>query len=1030
MRRLVRFLVVLCVLLVVAGGLLVWRLDQGPVSLALVQPLLQRLIDRGSPFRVTFTAPTLRWSRADGTLALGLGDLEVRTAEGEFIAGAPSARITVAAAPLLLGWQVEPVAVVLDLPELELTRQTDHSLVLAFAGQLTAFPLSRGVGGGGLEALLGDAAPRGGDSGLEHLRRVRVTAPSLQFYDERTGQRVSADDAAFQLRRHDAGGWAVSLSGRVGGGRVELTGEPGGSAAELLVGIGLERFPVQSLAGIVPDLPLGALELPVSGRIDFPLDTGTRELGVAQVRLAAERPVLALPDIGLDPVRLREAALEMRLAAGWREAAIQELRLAGEGYGLAASGSVAYAGSGPSARLEIEAQDLDVPEILALWPTRLAAPARAWAVENLRRGRIAEARLEVGGEGSHPDRPALGGGFAFSDGELRYLPTLPPATGLAGSASFAGDSLELTLGGGHTGEVALGAGKVVLSGLTGPKEEQLAAELELRSTVSAALRLLEAPPIALGKATGIAPQATSGQQTTRLEVSLPLRDDLEPDQIRYKARTRLSELAIRDVRPGYSLGSGSLVVTAEPSLVEAKGSLQVNGVPLELSWRESPGATKRPQREIAVTGRADKAAAQALGFAWPEPLAGSLGVEARLSEAKHPLRTIDLVLDLQQLGIGLPELMIAKQPGQPGKATARLVQPEAASLAVERFRVELPGTTAAGAAGLRLDPLRPERLALRELRTPLGDLTADLALQRNVWRGRIDVGRLDLRPVLQGTGGQQGGAGEGSRLPDLALDLAAGSLRLGDAPFSDLAGTVERSGGIWRSARLNARIEDSQVTLDLGTQGGVSALTLRSNDAGWLIRGFAATDNGVRGGQFRLSADLRQGGPALSGKGELKIRGFTLWGAPMIARIVSLASFSGLGNALSGKGVPVDRLVVPFALDGDRLLLQQARLVGSDIGARADGTIDLAADRIDLSGTVAPAYTINRLLGSIPILGQILSGSRSDAAIAATFSVKGPLEEPSVTVNPLAALVPGLVRDLFNALTADTGPEAAPLDQR
>ena len=92
------------------------------------------------------------------------------------------------------------------------------------------------------------------------------------------------------------------------------------------------------------------------------------------------------------------------------------------------------------------------------------------------------------------------------------------------------------------------------------------------------------------------------------------------------------------------------------------------------------------------------------------------------------------------------------------------------------------------------------------------------------------------------------------------------------------------------------------MALDLETRQR-SALTLRADDAGWLIRAFAADDKGVRGGQLRLSADLHQTGRGISGAGELKIRDFTLWGAPLVARIVSLASFSGLSNALSGKGV-------------------------------------------------------------------------------------------------------------------------------
>lgn len=261
------------------------------------------------------------------------------------------------------------------------------------------------------------------------------------------------------------------------------------------------------------------------------------------------------------------------------------------------------------------------------------------------------------------------------------------------------------------------------------------------------------------------------------------------------------------------------------------------------------------------------------------------------------------------------------------------------------------------------------------------------------------------------------------------MQLTANRLRLGDAPFSGLSATVVRRDGIWQGATVRANVEDSEVRVDANTTGRETAATLRGSDAGWLIRALSASDNGVRGGTFRLSANLNQGGNGLAGSGDLRIRNFTLWGAPTIARIISLASFTGLSNALAGQGVPVQRLVAPFRLRGETITLEQARLVGSNIGARADGTIDFGTDQLNISGTVAPAYTVNRILGRIPIIGQILSGSGSDAALAATFSVSGALGSPQVSVNPLAALVPGMIRDLFSAFTADND-QAGSIDER
>jgi hypothetical protein len=1027
MRRVLRVLLALAVAAVLVAGLAVWRLSQGPVPLARAQPLLQHLVDRGSPFAVSFADPVLVWSREDDTLALEVKDLEIRDPDGPFMAGAPRAMIAVSVSALLLRWRIEPVLVTLDLPELELTRAEGGNLVLSFAGQLAALTLAEAAGGGGLDAILGGGSEaEAAAADLEELRAVRVTAPELRFFDGVTGRLATASAPVFELERH-AGTWAASLGAGIGEGRIEIEGEPAATPGELRVRVILDRFPTRDLAGLLPDLPLEKLELPVGGEIRFAFDPVRRTFGEGEVALEAGRSTVAVPTVGLGPVPIQGARLEARLAPGWQAAEIGRLEVRGESYALSASGRLAREAGEVVGSGRVAAERLDVSDILALWPTALAADARVWVVQNVTAGRVTAATLEVGADGPRPGQPELAGSLAFTGVELRWLDTMPPAAGLAGTGSLAGHRAALKLSGGGTGGVALTGSEVTLTNLlTDAGPPRLRARLALRSSMADAARLLDNPPVALGKATGLSPAVFSGSQTADIDVNLPLVAQPRPADIRYQATVRLADLAVRDVRPGFSVAARSLTVRADPASVTASGGVTVNGVPVTVNWRENLGAVRGPTRRLELGGTADQAAARAFRVAWPERLSGSVGVKATVVEARSPLRTVDLALDLRQAGVRLPEILLTKREGQPASAMARLVQPDDRTLGVEEVRLDLGNLSGAGSGRVRLDPFRPERIVVRELRGLLGDLTADLALERGIWRGRVDVGQLDLRPVLrQGPGGA---GGEGAGLPDMAVEVSSRQLRFGNAPFTGLGGTVERAGGAWSVARLRGRIEGSEVALDLQTRDRIGALTLRADDAGWLIRGFANSDNGVRGGRFRLSAELQAGGRR--GSGELRIRDFTLWGAPTIARIVSLASFSGLGNALSGRGVPVQRFVVPFRRDGDRLRIEEARLVGADIGARADGTIDLAAGRLDISGTVAPAYTVNRIIGRIPIIGNILSGSRSDAALAATFTLTGPMAEPSVRVNPLAALVPGMVRDLFSSFTADTSSDLTPIDQR
>ena len=1024
MRFLLKLLVGFCLVVALAIGGLLWRLDQGPLSLAFMQPALQFLVDRGSPYLATFSDPKLVWLRSDDTIGLELRNLEARSHDGALVAAAPLVRVSAAVPPLLFEWRLQVVDVEVELPELQLTRDADRRMVLAFDQRIAAIPLGATAGGGGLDTLLGEHGEVE-DPRLDDLRLIRVTAPSLQFKDAVTGDTARATDAVFELAK-DGSVWRATLKGELGQGTVAVIGEPTSTPARPDLRLELQGLRPKDFVAFAPDLPLAGLDLPVSGTARFSLDAATATIGDATLDFTLGAGSIAVTTLGLAPVAIKEGVLQGRVLGGLSGADITRLQLVADGFTIGAKGKVTLADDDLSADVTLDAQDLDVAEVLAVWPTEIAGGARDWISANIPAGKLANITFQIDERGNRPDQPKLGGAFAFSGAEVRYLDTFPTAKGVAGSVSLAGNSLAVKLTSGRTGEVDLTQGNVTLSNLIGDAVSQLKVNVNLRSTIPAAMRLLDAEPVSLRKSTGLNADQAAGNQTTAFELNLPLLDQIPPNRIRFKATSQLTDLELRELIPRYTLAAQTLALTADPAAVAAKGEIRLNGVPLNVEFRENTPPVKGVSRTIKAAGRLDAAGARALHGTWPEDVRGAIGVQATVAEGRSPLRTIDLDLDLAPAAIELQELVIAKREGQPGRVTAKLVQPDERSLRVENARAELAGWLAEADAGLRLDPVMPDRIALRTLRGPLGDMTADLRLDGKGWRGRVDVGRLDLRPVLQNAGG---GGGGGGGIPDFLVQLTARQLRLGDAPFTNLAGSVERSGGIWRSAKVVANIEDSHVSLDVDTPTRQTAAILRGSDAGWLIRGFAATDNGIRGGTFRLSADVDQTGASVQANGDLKIRDFTLWGAPTIARIVSLASFSGLANALSGRGVPVTRFVVPFRLQGDVVTIEQARLVGSDIGARADGTVDIGNSQVDITGTVAPAYTVNRIIGRIPIIGQILSGSRSDAALAATFSVRGPIGSPQIGVNPLAALVPGMVRDLFSAFTADNG-DSGRIDER
>ena len=69
--------------------------------------------------------------------------------------------------------------------------------------------------------------------------------------------------------------------------------------------------------------------------------------------------------------------------------------------------------------------------------------------------------------------------------------------------------------------------------------------------------------------------------------------------------------------------------------------------------------------------------------------------------------------------------------------------------------------------------------------------------------------------------------------------------------------------------------------------------------------------------------------------------------------------------------------------------------------------------RIDLQGTIVPAYALNSIIGNIPLIGSLLLGGEGQGLFAANYRVTGSAGDPQVSVNPLSALAPGFLRRLF-----------------
>jgi len=132
----------------------------------------------------------------------------------------------------------------------------------------------------------------------------------------------------------------------------------------------------------------------------------------------------------------------------------------------------------------------------------------------------------------------------------------------------------------------------------------------------------------------------------------------------------------------------------------------------------------------------------------------------------------------------------------------------------------------------------------------------------------------------------------------------------------------------------------------------------------------------------------------------------------------------------TGNDVTFDRLRANFVRTGARVDFTDAAISNAAMGFTLNGYLDTAKERTDINGTFVPLYGLNNVVSQLPLLGQLLGGGHNEGLFALNFRVAGRLSKPDVSVNPLSALAPGILRKLFSAGGGNDGlAGASPLGE-
>lgn len=1007
-------------------------LSHGPVSMAPLVPYLEDLLDDPSwRFRVRIDDAVLSWEGWQKKLDVRvIGARFVDRTDAELIA-VPNLSVAFDSRALLAG-RFRVTGLELIGPRLRLLRHEDGRIEIT--NSESAEPESAGPDrdqssvGQGVIFDPGALGGRGQEVGFDvfgGLRKLSVRGADLSFHDANSGLRLSVPSADLSLRQ-EGGDVALSLSTRLRIGQSEaafgVSALYRDNASPIAVALNFAEVDIAGLAEAIGSESLSQLrELRVvaAGRLDLMLLTeGTVER--LDFDLTTGPGQIAMPGLNSKSMPVAGMAAKGRLLNNLALLKVVELSLdLGDGLSAQANGEWDRGSEGMSLRAEGQFQNLPAEKLPLYWPEGLGVDARAWVLANVRHGMVPQAKfsIDIAPGDLRQAKPRAGMvrlDWSFRDATASYFGDLPMVQGARGSGYVDAREFGLTIISAKAGGLQLSEGRLHVAD-TSAQTPVLDAEFVAHGTVGQALALLDTKPLDFAKALAIRPEDAAGWSATRARLRIPMRRNLTLSEVGFSAAANLAELTVRRMAGGYSLKDGAFSLTVDQKALQLSGQGTVNGVPLQLSWkRDFPVPSDAPGDHLVVRGSMTEAQGQALGLPPLRRLRGVVDMALSIDVYGDGTRRGAGRFDLTAAAIDLNEIGWQKSNTLPAEMKLTFQTLASGETVLDLWDISGAGLDARGSA--KLDP-KAGLVALSSEDFTLGAtrLAVDMrALPDGGYRLHLKGPSLDLRRFVPHW---RTGAVTGDE-PPLNLNLDVDRVLLtDDVAIEWLRGTGQRRGGSWLAANMRGVVAGSQsVSFTVQPEAKGRRFVIAAGDAGGMARALGIYGNAL-GGTMHLSFLMpRQDGPDATITGQLRADNFRVVRAPVLTRLLTLGSLQGLGDLLNDKGIAFTRLDVPFAMRGDQLRIQRARAVGPALALIATGDYLRGDQSLKFQGTIVPSYTINSVLGAIPILGNLLIGRKGEGVFAFTYKVAGNLDKPKVSVNLLSALAPGFLRRIVEGL--------------
>jgi hypothetical protein len=766
---------------------------------------------------------------------------------------------------------------------------------------------------------------------------------------------------------------------------------------------GLRRIDIASLEGV-----RGATRLAFTGSFGRQAENDWRLEATGAGQFAGE---------GADapqPVTEIRALLN---GAGVDTAELKSLDVRGPNLDFSASGRATKTSQGPELHAQLSAKASDVRGLLAGWPNLLSPIIRQLLVDRVEKGivdtmtlrvtmppaalRMVRAGEPTPDEAIRVDVAGRGVRFVIGEGIPKLTDVTLTAVGTGRTLAVQASSAAIDLG--SSRKLMLSEGSF---GISNTWAERPIGTSSFRATggVDALAALLALPAFREAAPGQVDPDLVKGRIDLRTQVALPLIESITAADVAVTAAGTIANLSAEGLVGSEKFENGSLAAQYDRGALSLRGEMRVSGAPAQVDVRQDAKGIG----EAILTMTVDQATRQRRGLALGGTVTGPVGLRIVKPLGRKPEASPRFEIDLARAAIDglLPSW--TKPAGRPGRLSFTLVEDDEEGPDLNDIVLDASPVMIRGKASLGLDG-QLQKGSFSQFRLATGDdmkaeFRRDGGVNKITIRGAVADARAFLRPP-----GNTAPRRPADATPDVDLDLAVQILTgFNNEAIGNAALKLGLRSRELRQLEFSGRIGRAPVTIQQLREGEGRTVRVRSEDGGALLR-YADLYARAFGGE--LVVDARPGNEGMAGG--IHFSDFAVRGEPALRRVLAeqfpqTGRNAGPGEA--GAEVRFTRLKGSFVRTPGRFEIKDGVIWGNEIGISAQGSIDYARNRADIAGTFVPGYALNNVFAKVPLIGPLLGGGQYEGLFAINFRIAGPATAPTMTINPLSAIAPGIFR--------------------